>query len=193
MARLTKMIVAIFALLLPLLLPAQNGRFSLFDVSPFTGSVIMIQWKVPPLSDFSYYEVERSMDTVNWTRIARVNKNSADEYLITDSNPVNGRVYYRIRQVTRQQSSLLSVVKWVQVNKSDRIYIWPNPVKDVLHVRTPFSNGSIEILDPAGKLIIKTEIANPVMDIFTGLLPGGLYFMRIANGKRIITEKFIKD
>ena len=70
MARLTKMIVAVFTLLLPLLLPAQDGRFSLFDVSSFSGSVIMIQWKVPPLSDFSYYEVERSMDTVNWTRIA---------------------------------------------------------------------------------------------------------------------------
>ena len=193
MARLTKMVIAVFMLLLPLSLPAQNGRFSLFDVSPFTGNVIMIQWKVPPLSDFSYYEVERSMDTVNWIRIAHVDKNSADDYFITDSNPVNGRAYYRIRQVTQQERSLLSVVKWVQVNKSDRIYIWPNPVKDVLHVRTPFSNGSIEILDPAGKLIIKAEITNPVMDIFTGLLPGGLYFMRIANGKRIITEKFIKD
>jgi hypothetical protein len=63
----------------------------------------------------------------------------------------------------------------------------------VLHVKTPFVTGSIDIYDEGGMFILKQSINNFITDIATGRLSKGIYFLHIRHDKETFTEKFVKE
>ena len=185
-------ILAVFLIgLSPISLNAQNKNFISFSVSPATGQVVIIQWKIASSSDILRFEVERSIDTIKWESISQVVIQSTQEYFITDTSPGSGQIYYRIKQINNGNTSY-SPTRWVQISKTGTLYIWPNPAKDILHIKTPFVNGSLEIINAEGKLIQKIAITDFITDISLQRLAEGIYFIRVKHGKEILVEKFVK-
>jgi hypothetical protein len=151
-----KRILAVFSIVLvPHSLYSQNKEVISLDVQPTSRQVVIIQWNLLPASDTLPLEVERSRDTINWQRISHMAIQSSHQYFITDSMPGDGLIYYRIKQVNNKSNSKYSSIKWVQISKTGNLYIWANPAKDLLHIRTPLSRAAWKSLMRKGNLCKK--------------------------------------
>ncbi|MDP4261381.1 MAG: T9SS type A sorting domain-containing protein [Bacteroidota bacterium] len=171
----------------------QAEPFISFNVEPGAGHTVLIQWKTVPGNDSLRFEVERSRDKKTWESIADVAARLSHQYSSIDSKPGEGLIYYRVRQVSSGNRFSYTQEKWVQISNTGKLYIWPNPAKDVLHVKTPFVNGSVDIIDPGGKLIQKISIINLVTDVSIAGLSKGVYFLHVRHKNEVLVERFMKD
>ena len=185
--------INLIIVLSPYLLYSQNNRIVSFNVQPDKEQVVLIQWKVAPETDSLLFEIERSKDTIKWEKIFRTRIESSHEYFFTDTMTGSGVFYYRIKQTDNKGKTFYSITRWVQISKTGKLYIWPNPANDVLHIRTTFAKGSMEIFDSEGKLMLKRSITNNITDLPLLQLGKGIYFIRVKHDKEILAEKFVKE
>jgi hypothetical protein len=183
----------VFLLISPSLLHSQGKSFTLFDVIPASDHTVLIQWRMKPEMDSLPFEVERSMDKRTWKRIAALAAHSSHQYASTDTQPGEGLVYYRVRQVGSKSRFLYTGVNWVQFSEKGKLYIWPNLANNVLHVKTPYVNGSMDIIDAGGKQILKITITNFITDVPTDRLSKGFYFLYVRHANETLVEKFVKE
>ena len=165
----------------------------LFNVQPGKEQAVLIQWKVAPASDTVPCEIERSKDTINWEKIFRAGVELSHEYFFTDTMTGSGVFYYRIKQTDKKGNTSYSLTRWVQISKTGKLYLWPNPANDVLHIRTAFAKGSMEIFDAEGKLMVQRSITNYITDLPLLQLGKGIYFIRVKHDKEILAERFVKE
>jgi sugar lactone lactonase YvrE/N-acetylneuraminic acid mutarotase len=76
-------------------------------------------------------------------------------------------------------------------NKS-LIEIYPNPVKDVLHIDLPGKTGMLEAYDITGKLVLQKQIHESNTSINVSGLKNGIYFVKVSSDKQIFTGKMMK-
>ena len=83
-------------------------------------------------------------------------------------------------------------------NLTSKIKLFPNPVKDVLHITGIKSQATISILNAAGKLV-KQSTANQTSEINIKQLPSGIYYLHVEENvsagkdKKISNVKFMKE
>lgn len=88
--------------------------------------------------------------------------------------------------------------KPVQVRESGTLYIYPNPVHDLLYIQWSTIAGEpglVEIFSLEGKKILSREI-NPYTSVYQidiSNLPKGLYVCRVHLGPAIKSARFIKQ
>jgi hypothetical protein len=172
---------------------AQTKAFIKFDVQPGTDRSVLVQWGISFLQDSIRFEVERSADKKVWKQLAAVAGNATQQYSYSDIDPVEGMNYYRIKEAGGKGRFLYSPVKWVQMSEAGKLIIWPNPADNILYVKTPFTRGSIDIINSGGRLLQKITITNYLTTIHTQKLSRGLYFLHVKNEKETLVERFIKD
>ena len=87
-------------------------------------------------------------------------------------------------------------------NLTDDLTVYPNPASDIVNVQCTMKNGqleieSVEILDVCGRLVNTVVGANNYSPLQTrinvGNLPAGVYFVRVATEKGMITKPFVKQ
>ena len=108
-------------------------------------------------------------------------------------SPADSLNYYRVKQIVSEDRFNYSEIKWVQVNTVTDVFIWPNPARDIVRVKTPFLSGEIDLIDAGGRLKRKIIITDFITEITTTELAKGIYFLAISSGNRLLTEKFIKE
>lgn len=177
----------------PVLLFSQTNPFVSFDVQPGAGCSILIQWEIFPDMDTLKYEVEKSTDKQKWEVITKMDAKSSHKYFTMDTEPVDSFNYYRVRQIDNRGKYVYSDTKWIQINTASDIFIWPNPARDLLHLKTPFLNGNIDMMDTGGKLIRKIIITDFITDISIGSLAKGVYFLHIRHESQFLVQKFMKE
>jgi len=114
-------------------------------------------------------------------------------YDYIDLHIAEGFNYYRIAQRKHEELVAVSDTKKIQTNSADKLYIWPTPANDILHVRLPFVNGSMDIIDTEGRFIRKITIIDSITNVSLQVLPTGMYFIHARHGKDILVAKFIKQ
>lgn len=188
-------LIFLATLLLASLRPAfsQDQLFIFFNVKPDTAQKVVIEWKIAAAADSLDLVIERSQDKISWTKIADIPFITPHVYLIHDTKPAEGLNYYRVKQVANKGESVYSDIKWVQFDRTSKLYLWPNPVSSILHIKTPFVDGSIDIFDSEGRFMLKKSITNFITDIPTADLAKGIYFLHIKYKKTSFVEKFVKD
>lgn len=169
------------------------GVFKSFDIQPGANRTVMIQWEISAEADTLRMEVERSSDQKIWERIWDVSVMPSHRYFVTDTIPREGLNYYRVLQAGILQQFINPVVKWVQVSKTGNLYIWPNPAFDMLNIKTPFTNGRIDILDSGGKLIFNINITALVTEVPIDRLSKGIYYIHVIHGNEVLTQRFLKQ
>src|SRR6185503_9749226 len=90
------------------------------------------------------FEIQRSLDGINYTTIGFVNSmapagTSSDQlsYSFVDLNPQGTKQYYRLRQVDYDNNSKLTNIILIKGELPSKILIstiYPNPVKEILNV-----------------------------------------------------------
>lgn len=141
-------------------LPITMGSFE----ADVRDNSVDLAWTTLSESNNSYFSIERSDDLSNWNSIGEVDGagNSQLElaYSYTDSAPLNGTSYYRIRQTDFNGASTHSTTLSVEMNSIDRlsIQVHPNPTTDHLTLSsTEQLNGPVLILDQVGSVVARIE------------------------------------
>jgi len=99
-------------------------------------------------------------------------------------------------RISPKDSSLIrftladQIIQNVPDTNSVNFEIYPNPVKDVLHIQTSSTIRQIQIFDLSGRILIK-ETNNSAPNVIS--LQSGVYLLRVETDNGIKTERFIKE
>jgi hypothetical protein len=156
---------------------------------------IEVRWNVANESGIRQYEVEKSPDGNLFTTLATQspldNHGGNASYLITDSHPLTGYNYYRVKCVAADGSvSYTKIVNVLFGNTQGEILIYPNPVRDgLIHLQMesqPAGRYDIRLLNSLGQVIIDKQIdhaagSNTEFIKWNYYLAHGLYKLQVTR------------
>lgn len=91
------------------------------------------------------------------------------------------------------EASIPSVTTAIQQNTSaSRIYIYPNPAQDELHISVS-GHGIVTIRNIQGAVVSSTEVTEGMQSIQISTLPTGVYFLAYNNGESNWSTRFVKQ
>lgn len=143
--------------------------------------------------------VKQKSETQNAYLLSNINKISfSSENLIVTNNAETDDIYPLANLRYLNFNNLSSEIASLQ-NQHKALKVYPNPVKDQLHIElSPFSateKVNIEIFSVQG-IVVQRNIykgENGVYNLNISGLPQGLYLCRITIGRTIETIKFLKQ
>ena len=75
---------------------------------------------------------------------------------------------------------------------SSMVQVYPNPVSgNLVNVRMNVENVTYTVYDLVGKVIVKGNLFNNVIDVST--LSSGIYILKLNDGQKDIVHKLIKE
>lgn len=173
-----------------------------FTATPKSQNVVL-SWITSTEINNDHFVVERSADGKNFLAIATVkgagNSNSVISYQTIDQKPLNGKNYYRLRQVDIDGRSTLSSVVMVNFTGDNFIKVYPNPVTTYVKIEGSDIGGkySAKISSVDGRIILYTsgnlaQVNAAINQRLSGFTPG-VYVLELNSDKQHLTQKFIKQ
>lgn len=153
----------------------------------------------------AYFEVQRSLDGINFQSVGHIAGSMHSEEDITygfdDKYPVPV-AYYRLAQFDLDHTATYSDIVRVVRKENSRYFdvTFTNPVRNtsMLNIRTVKQGTmNIQVVDVAGRLISTQVIAagignNPLNKDFSKLTPGN-YYLVVMQGENRVVKPFIKQ
>ena len=138
------------------------------------------------LPDSSYYfSIPPSYYSSNsvWPPIGTPNVNN--------SNMTEAEAKYNQGMLTQCDSPLTTSIRSIHPI-DDQIFIYPNPFKDNLYIKSEFKNRTVDIYSLTGKLIFHSNETPSKIDLSS--LPNGMYILRLSNSSgNHVSKKLIKE
>jgi hypothetical protein len=176
------------------------------------GSVNNLTWTTQSETNNTGFELQRSSDGVNFTRLNFVaskafggNSSSALTYNFADVTPISGNNYYRLKQIDKDGNfnfSKIVLIKGARSTKIELISIYPNPASEIITVLVEApaaANVSLVVTDISGKIVMNEsrqllDGANN-LKLNVGSLAAGSYFIKAYCGTECTTavSKFVKQ
>lgn len=180
-----------------------------FKIQPFTftglkdvNNTVNLQWQTANEIDSLGYQIERSLDGVNFSPIGKVNggnnRDSLQQYVFKDDKPFEGADYYRLKQTDKNGRFTYSNVVSVVLDKTGKQYvIYPNPAanKSTIRVLANMKQAAVRLTDALGRevflksygaLNVGEEIQVPLIG-----LSRGVYFLTVVSDTGIATQKIM--
>ncbi len=170
-------------------LPVRTGSIQLTDL----GGNVLVQWETYDQNGATAYEVERSTDGRQFTKVGSVLPHNSTRYEWLDNNAGTGTIYYRIREVRLNGSANYSDIASIRIgNLTAGIYVFPNPLSGA-DLRVRFSQMTaglydLKLYNTTGQIVYNGKLnhsgGSATQSItLPGLLPAGVYNMVITDGK----------
>ncbi len=170
----------------------------------FTGVVennqVLLRWTTASEVGFDHFEIERASHDLMFEKIAQVmgagyNTNDEHPYSFTDSSPVMGKNYYRLKSVDLDGSYEYSSVVVSTIEASKSISVYPNPSNgDFVNVASNFElseNTKVTIFTYEGALVQQNQVTERDSRIdFVNHLASGIYILKYASGLYSQTIRF---
>jgi hypothetical protein len=181
----------IVGIVLPLNLLSFNGSN--------LGKQIELQWQTTQEQNVSYYEIQRSLDARSFNVIGLEDANNTSKYLFIDNQPLQSINYYRLKTIDRDGQFSYSKIIAVNMKAISKAFeIYPNPVKDLLHLQITVNGiNKVSVFDIFGRKIAEMEfnafgtVFNTSIDV--SRLLSGNYFIILENKNGISSAKFVKE
>ena len=128
---------------------------------------INVEWKVDNELNIKEYETQKSTDGNGFTNLsvtaATANGAHSASYRVTDTHPVEGYNYYRIKSVDLNgKTATTSVVKVLTGSTHPEISVYPNPVSNgIISLQLnnqPAGKFGIRLLNKSGQVIMQKQI-----------------------------------
>gem|GEM_PF-998669 len=152
----------------------------------------LLTWRTETETHNAGFEIQRSQDGIQWQRIGwqagQGTTTTPHAYTYTDENPLSGTSYYRLKQVDFDGNFSYSNIADLHYERNTPINIYPNPVREILHINTELPVQQILIFDTTGKSI-SPQMTNNAIDVST--LPEGIYTLKITIGDGVFYEKIL--
>jgi hypothetical protein len=162
---------------LPIELLSLNGNC--------VGKEIKITWQTLTERNNSYFTIERSYDTKEWSAIGNVpgagNSSKKLEYHFTDVSPLNALAYYRLKQTDldgKFKYSELITVK--NCNMTVNVNIYPNPASTEIFI-TSTEDAELEVFNILGRRVMSKTILKGNSSISTDALSNGTYYFKVTD------------
>ncbi|MDD5571346.1 MAG: hypothetical protein PHD97_09370 [Bacteroidales bacterium] len=166
---------------------------------------VPLYWSTAAEINNDYFTIERSTDGEKFEIITDVkgagNSNTILKYSAVDNNPPQGIVYYRLKQTDFDGKFKYSDVISVKVDVNVQGIEVSQPYFNGSNIKAVITNLSgtdlyVEIYNVLGA-VYYSELFKPsqgYIDInvkVNNLSKGGVYFLRIFNGKEYVVKKFV--
>ncbi|MCE6991019.1 M12 family metallo-peptidase [Dyadobacter sp. CY323] len=164
-----------------------------FNAVPESRSVTL-NWEVADETDLEKYVVEHSTNGKKFVPIGEIAAENKDFYSLVHLQPIDGKNYYRLKSVETDGSYAYSRIVFASLSNDNEFVFYPNPTNGELTLKIkPGLIGipaKMEVLDEAGKIILKSESkslrANEFMNLSS--LRDGRYLIRIENDQEKIVR-----
>lgn len=163
---------------------------------------VMLKWNTASETNNSHFQIQRSIDGNRFDYLDIVEgagtTNNTTYYSFEDKSPLNGRSYYRLKQIDLDGSFEYSPIRQVYL-ETIGISIYPSPAEDQITIRTlklQNSDAIIEIVNADARLIHRYVL--PKETDLKGIslidFDPGVYFVKIyfSNGS-YETGSFMKN
>lgn len=180
-------------------LPIEMTSFSVKKI----GNTVNIQWVTASETNCSHFEIQRSIDGINFETIFRINgtnKQTKNSYQYNDNNlPKQTNVaYYRIKQVDNDGTETISSVRTIDMDSKNLVSIAPNPTKNDATFLTILNdkneeNTVLRVFTAQGNLIKTIEyplhFGINILELNTADLPNNMYIINTIIGNKAINTK----
>ncbi|MBC7829154.1 MAG: T9SS type A sorting domain-containing protein [Chitinophagaceae bacterium] len=153
-----------------------------------------LEWNTADEVNTKLFEIERSSDGRNFTKIVIVNTtgNRNNHYSVNDNVVNTGKLFYRLKMVDIDGRFTYSHIIWITSDQAAGVSIYPNPATDIIYINT----GTARILktiarvyDGNGRLMQTVFIDNDQQRINVNQLAPGAYTIKFADGT---VQRFMK-
>jgi hypothetical protein len=172
-------------------------------------NVVKLKWETQYEQSSSYFNIERSIDGVNFTNVARINAAGNSglplNYNHSDPLPVSVQlqktIFYRLKSVDIDGQFAYSKTVSLHLDKQDmELFISPNPAKDILQVQTGNSiagKATLQIADLSGRIVYTNILAlqqgSNMLPVNISGLSNGIYIVRLLGENEDHTKQFVKE
>lgn len=184
-------------------------EFSYFSAEPTTDGSVELSWGTATETNNDYFDVERSIDGVNWEVITTVDGAGTSivgqDYLEYDYQPHYGVSFYRIKQTDFDGTTDYSVQRQIEFGTGDVgtlevQSIYPNPfsAQISIDISSPSSGeAQVHLIDNNGGVVketftqVNTGLNAIRMDGLSSLATG-YYILRVTVGDQQVSERVLK-
>ncbi len=183
------------------ILQTLGANFLSFTGKLLPDNTIELKWDASVDQKHRYFEVEKSIDRINFVSIGRIEGSML--YRLIDNNPIIGNNFYRIKEVDVDGKAGYSNIINVVYNPAVHyLKLYPNPVKDNLNMRIKLNTAdkiNIQISDLSGRIVNSIEVnaGSTIQEyqIDTKRLSSSVYILKVVNSRSevISVQNFIKQ
>jgi hypothetical protein len=165
-----------------------------FDAVKQAG-IALLSWKTEHEVNVADYEIERSADSRNFTSIGSriVNGSNTGNYHFTDSTPLHGINYYRIKVRHRDGTYTYSTIRKIDFsNSADDVLIYPNPVtSQTVFISASANCSGAALYDGAGKLVKSFALQGSFNTINLKGIAKGIYLLKVVSENGLSIQKML--
>jgi hypothetical protein len=168
------------------------------------GNAVQLKWNTAQEINASHFEVERSIDGINFTNIGQVRavgqSNTNNSYGFNDLQFKPGANYYRLKQLDIDGRFTYSIVVLIRVKKGNQpdVLIFPNPAKKQITVNVTegqHPQWNLQVYNVVGQPVLSHTIPanqNNEQVALRGLAPG-IYTVTILTiaGEKVYNGKLM--
>lgn len=175
-----------------------------FDAIVENNSKVKLKWTADEDEVFPGYEVERSVNGIEWEHVAfvpAVQSKGINNYKAVDYQPYKGTSFYRLKFTIEGKHTKYSEIKVVRIHEiTDSGLLYPNPAADkaFLVINSDVNNqrAEIRIINTSGKQLSsqKVLLAKGANTLTLQLQPTwtpGVYFVQVATADEIMNKQLI--
>jgi hypothetical protein len=171
--------------------------FANFYVSR-TNDDILVRWTTATENNNNHFEVERSLNGIDWITIAAIaavgNSNVLNNYSFTDKNIKSSPAYYRIKQVDNDGRYTYTVVRSIknsEKNTSVEIFAGKNRTLTILFQEMK-STANVRIYNLNGQEMLKQTFQHSAyITLRLANVTPGVYIVRVMDEKNQMESKKI--
>jgi Secretion system C-terminal sorting domain len=158
----------------------------------------LLQWQTAQEINTENFEIEKSGDAINFKKIgtlpAKGNTTGYTNYNFTDTNPIDGNNYYRLRMADKNGAFTFSPVRLLKFEAANNFSIYPNPTSKNLTIQLNklqiTGNETLQITNSIGQVVLQQKVANN-STINVESLARGVYYIRLGSHSKGV--RFIKE
>jgi hypothetical protein len=186
-------------------LPVTLGEFT---ATIHNNNSVYLQWKTYSEANSREFDIERSIDGVNFETITIMastgNSNVVTNYSYLDNNhPQKLILYYRLKQVDIDGQYRYSKVLRLKF-KEGNFYInkiYPEPASDIIHIDvtnvSAATKCTMSFVNLTGAIIKRSELilnkGDNIIDVNISSLAKGVYLLKISSNESQVVERVIKE
>lgn len=186
----------VICMTLPVILPIE---LVFFEGTCSEGGV-SLTWHTASEINSSSFIVERSNDGIEYLPVGELNAVGASsfgsDYTFTDFPHSTSTLYYRLRHLDMDGTSVVSGSLSVAPCVSGSLQIYPNPVSENCEIRFGriLSEGTLNVTDLLGQIVLVQDIENlSVLHLNTNELSAGTYVVNVfEQGSKSETFRIVK-
>jgi hypothetical protein len=157
----------------------------------------IIQWQIAaPVIDANKFEVQYSVDGVNWKIFNQVKITDQNQtiYQAEQTNIPTGNIYYRIKQIDDNGFYVYSKIVMLNNTIKNNFTVYPNPANNYINVDKAYSqnkNATIELFNAVGQKLLSKQLLTSSEKIQTANLPNGSYLLKLIDNDEVKTYKIV--